>query len=222
MTNQKSNKSSKKKKQNNKQNKQKWLTYFFGFLAIAGVLILIYSIVKPHIEDEQRTKKVDEYQNEHKEKTKDFKQLSQHEKPIKKKDDVIGYIKVDSVDIKEPVFNGPATKEQLDKGVSIAEDKEYLDDQNISIAGHTDTVKDNFQFSNLKNIKKDAKIDLSIQGYKAKYKVINKQDVSPHDIGVMSNQKNDKQKLTLITCDDYNETTGNWDKRKIITAEKVE
>ena len=48
-----------------------------------------------------------------------------------------GYISVPDAEIKEPVYPGPATPEQLNRGVSFAEKDESLSDQNISIAGHT-------------------------------------------------------------------------------------
>ena len=40
-----------------------------------------------------------------------------------------GYISVPDAEIKEPVYPGPATPEQLNRGVSFAEDDESLDDQ---------------------------------------------------------------------------------------------
>ena len=48
-----------------------------------------------------------------------------------------GYIEVPDAQIKEPVYPGPATPEQLNRGVSFAEGDESLNQQNISIAGHT-------------------------------------------------------------------------------------
>ena len=44
--------------------------------------------------------------------------------------------------------------EQLNRGVSFAEDDESLDDQNISIAGHTFTDRPHYQFTNLKAAKR--------------------------------------------------------------------
>ena len=38
-----------------------------------------------------------------------------------------GYISVPDAEIKEPVYPGPATPEQLNRGVSFAEDDESLD-----------------------------------------------------------------------------------------------
>ena len=68
-----------------------------------------------------------------------------------------GYISVPDAEIKEPVYPGPATPEQLNRGVSFAEKDESLSDQNISIAGHTFTDRPHYQFTNLKATKKVAK-----------------------------------------------------------------
>ena len=74
-----------------------------------------------------------------------------------------GYISVPDAEIKEPVYPGPATPEQLNRGVSFAEDDESLDDQNISIAGHTFTDRPHYQFTNLKSSKKAAKFILKLE-----------------------------------------------------------
>ena len=74
-----------------------------------------------------------------------------------------GYISVPDAEIKEPVYPGPATLEQLNRGVSFAEGDESLDDQNISIAGHTFTDRPHYQFTNLKAAKKAAKFILKLE-----------------------------------------------------------
>ena len=68
-----------------------------------------------------------------------------------------GYIEVPDAEIKEPVYPGPATPEQLNRGVSFAEGDESLDQQNIAIAGHTFTDRPHYQFTNLKAAKKGVK-----------------------------------------------------------------
>ena len=50
------------------------------------------------------------------------------------KSKMAGYIEVPDAQIKEPVYPGPATPEQLNRGVSFAEGDESLNQQNISIA----------------------------------------------------------------------------------------
>lgn len=75
----------------------------------------------------------------------------------KDKSKMAGYIEVPDAEIKEPVYPGPATLEQLNRGVSFAEGDESLDQQNISIAGHTFTDRPHYQFTNLKEAKKEVK-----------------------------------------------------------------
>ena len=76
----------------------------------------------------------------------------------KDKSKMAGYIEVPDAEIKEPVYPGPATPEQLNRGVSFAEGDESLDQQNIAIAGHTFTDRPHYQFTNLKAAKKGSKV----------------------------------------------------------------
>jgi len=45
--------------------------------------------------------------------------------------------------------------------------------------------------------------------------------VKPEDVEVLNEQQSDQQQLTLITCDNYIEQTGEWEDRKIFVAEAV-
>ena len=45
-------------------------------------------------------------------------------------------------------------------------------------------------------------------------------DVNPDEVEVLDEHKGEKNQLTLITCDDYNEQTGG-EKRKIFVAKQV-
>lgn len=139
----------------------------------------------------------------------------------KDKSKMAGYISIPAADIKEPVYPGPATPEQLDRGVSFAEEDESMQDQNVAIAGHTFTDSDDYQFSNLPAAKKGSKVNLTIDDEKRTYKITKIFDVKPDDVKVLDEQDSDKQQLTLITCDDFNPETGMWDTRKIFVAEEV-
>ena len=48
------------------------------------------------------------------------------------------------------------------------------------------------------------------------YKMTSIRDVNPDEVEVLDEYKGEKNQLTLITCDDYNEQTGVWEKRKIL------
>lgn len=125
-----------------------------------------------------------------------------------------GYISVPDAEIKEPVYPGPATPEQLNRGVSFAEDDESLDDQNISIAGHTFTDRPHYQFTNLKAAKKGSKVYFKVGDETREYKMTSIRDVDPEDVQVLDEHKGETNQLTLITCDNYNQQTGVWEKEK--------
>lgn len=114
-----------------------------------------------------------------------------------------------------------ATPEQLNRGVSFAEKDESLSDQNISIAGHTFTDRPHYQFTNLKAAKKGSKVYFKIGNETREYKMTSIRDVNPDEVEVLDEHKGEKNQLTLITCDDYNEQTGVWEKRKIFVAKQV-
>lgn len=136
-----------------------------------------------------------------------------------------GYIEVPDAQIKEPVYPGSTTPEQLNKqlnrGVSFAEGDESLNQQNISIAGHTFTDRPHYQFTNLKSAKIGSKVYFKTGNQTRKYKITKIRDVKPTEVKVLDEHPNKKNQLTLITCDDYNEETGKWETRKIFIATQI-
>ncbi|WP_050215287.1 class A sortase SrtA, partial [Streptococcus pneumoniae] len=139
----------------------------------------------------------------------------------KDKSKMAGYISVPDAEIKEPVYPGPATLEQLNRGVSFAEGDESLDDQNISIAGHTFTDRPHYQFTNLKAAKKGSKVYFKVGDETREYKMTSIRDVNPEDVQVLDEHEGETNQLTLITCDNYNQQTGVWEKRKIFVAKQI-
>lgn len=198
---------------------------------IAGLSILIYPHAKDYLDEKKHDEQVQQYKHQQakeqkeasdkqKDNEKDKKQQEKDQK-VKKSDKPVGYIEIKDADIKEPVYNGPATPKQLDKGVSLADKNEYKNDQNIAIAGHTDEIKDGYQFSDLKKkAHKGTKVKFSL-GDDKEYEIKSIKNVNPEDTDVLKNKKKDYQELTLITCDDYNPETGNWEKRTVYKAKEV-
>ena len=45
--------------------------------------------------------------------------------------------------------------------------------------------------------------------------------MKPDEVEVLDEQASNKKQLTLITCDNYNEQTGEWEDRKIFIAEAL-
>ena len=161
--------------------------------------------------------KIEQYDKQQASKKQEKKEVPQVPKD---KSQLVGYIDIPSVNIKEAVYPGEATPEQLNRGVSLAEEDESLDQQNIAIAGHTNT-SGNYQFTNLHKVKKGAKVTFKVGKETRKYKITKIKDVKPTEISVLAEQKKKKDQLTLITCDDYNPQTGEWETRSIYTAERV-
>lgn len=199
---------------------RKWTNQLMTIIGVILILVAIYLFAKPHIDsylhDKDNSDKIENYD-------KTVSKANKNDKPTIPKDkaEMAGYLRIPDADINEPVYPGPATPEQLNRGVSFAEEQESLDDQNIAIAGHTYIGRPHYQFTNLKAAKKGSKVYFKVGNETREYKMTTIRDVNPDEIDVLDEHKGDKNRLTLITCDDYNEKTGVWEKRKIFIAEQI-
>lgn len=196
-----------------------WINRLMTIIGVILILIAIYLFAKPHIDnylhEKDNDNKIEQYDKKDKSNSKQTLTIP------KDKSKMAGYISVPDAEIKEPVYPGPATPEQLNRGVSFAEEDESLSNQNISIAGHTFTDRPHYQFTNLKAAKKGSKVYFKIGNETREYKMTSIRDVNPDQVEVLNEHKGEKNQLTLITCDDYNEQTGVWEKRKIFVAKQV-
>lgn len=189
-------------------------------MTVIGVLLIVAAIaifVKPYI--------ANYLQERH-----DQQQITQYDKKHthnskatipKDKSQVAGVLTVPDAKIKTPVYPGPATPEQLNRGVSFAEADESLDEQNIAIAGHTYTDRAHYQFTNLPAAKVNSKVYFKVGTTARKYKIVKIYDVKPSDVHVLDEHEGQKNQLTLITCDNYNKQTGKWENRKIFIAQAI-
>lgn len=202
---------------------KKWTNRLLTIVGVVLILVAIYLFAKPHIDNYLHEKdNNDKIENYDKKESKDSNQSKDKAPEIPKdKSKMAGYIKVPDAEIEEPVYPGPATPEQLNRGVSFAEGNESLTDQNISIAGHTFTDRPHYQFTNLKAAKKGSKVYFKVGNETRKYKMTSIRNVVPSDVKVLNEHKGEKNQLTLITCDDYNKDTGVWEKRKIFVAKQI-
>lgn len=132
------------------------------------------------------------------------------------KNDPVGILTIPSVNIKEPVYEGPATDQQLNKGLSFVSASDSVNDRNIAVAGHRMEGR-HIQFNDLINVKKGSDVYFEINHEKRHYKIERVQKVKPNNIDVLDETR-DKQ-LTLITCDDYD--NGKWQKRLVYQAKEV-
>lgn len=198
---------------------KKWGNRLITLIGVLLILTAIYLFAKPHI-DQYFHEKESEDKIENYDKEAANKKDNQQEIP-KDKTKMAGYLTVPDADIKTPVYPGPATPEQLDRGVSFAEADESLEDQNIAIAGHTNIGSSDYQFSNLPEAKKGSEVRFKVGNKTNVYKITKIFDVKPEDVQVLDEQNSSKKQLTLITCDNYNEQTNTWEDRKIFIAEAV-
>ena len=194
---------------------------FIGIVLIfGGIFLMTKPYVDNFIQSITSDKAVEKYQSEHKADKDDKKEKKIPQIP-KDKNKVAGTIEVPDANIKEPIYPGDATPEQLNKGISFAEENESMNNQNISIAGHTSNIQKDFQFTNLDKAKKGSKVYLTVDGEKRIYKMTNIKNVKPDEGDVMDEKKGKKDRITLITCDNYNEETGEWEDRQIFVAEEA-
>lgn len=202
---------------------KKWTNRLMTIVGVILILVAIYLFAKLYIDnyfhEKDNSDKIEKY-----DKTESKQNNHSKNKAVeipKDKSKMAGYIKVPDAEIEEPVYPGPATPEQLNRGVSFAEGNESLSDQNISIAGHTFTDRPHYQFTNLKAAKKGSKVYFKVGNETRKYKMTSIRDVDPSDVKVLDEHKGEKNQLTLITCDNYNKETGVWEKRKIFVAKEI-
>lgn len=158
-------------------------------IGIALILAGVYLIFKPKIDayltNKENEQKIEVYE--------ESQQNAPSKVPEIPKDPskVVGVLEVPSVGIKEAVYPGPATPEQLERGVSLAEKDESLKDQNIAIAGHTNYSL-NYQFTELHKAKKGAEVIFKLGKETRKYQITSIKDVDPYQVEVLEEMKKDK------------------------------
>ena len=127
---------------------------------------------------------------------------------------MLGILKIDSVNIQEPIFQD-VTEINLINGVATAQEPSTLDAQNVVIAGHS-VQGVGIRFNNLSKIKMGAKIEII-----SKDEVSKLYDVAATQVEILEQHKDQPKKLTLFTCDNYNPKTGEWESRFVVEAKLV-
>lgn len=133
---------------------------------------------------------------------------------------VAGILTVESVGLEEVVYNGPATKEALNKGVTLLEKNVDLTRQNISMAGHRVEGKD-VQFNALEDVKVGDEVRLKLKDHTRIYKFTKIHHVYPTAVNITADF-DDTDRLTLITCDSYDRETNTFKTRAVFIAEFVD
>ncbi|WP_166626498.1 class D sortase [Jeotgalicoccus sp. S0W5] len=136
-------------------------------------------------------------------------------------DNMAGVLEIESAEIFEPLYKGALTEEKLRNGVSLLEETDNLEMQNIPIAGHrVEGAGIRFNYIDRAEVGDEVKI-ITHDDTKV-YKITEMFEVEPTEVNVLDQKEGEPQELTLITCEDYNPDTLLFEKRLIVKAEIVQ
>lgn len=145
--------------------------------------------------------------------------FTDNESKIKLTDSMLGILKIDSVDIEEPIFQD-VTEINLINGVATSQEPSTLDAQNVVIAGHS-VQGVGIRFNNLNKIKNGAKIQIISKDKLRTYEVNKLYDVVPTQVEILEQHENEPKILKLFTCDNFNPQTGVWESRFVVEAKLI-
>ena len=147
------------------------------------------------------------------------KMFTDNESKIKLTDSMLGILKIDSVDIEEPIFEN-VTEINLINGVATSQEPSHLDAQNVVIAGHS-VQGVGIRFNNLTKIKNGDKIQIISKDKLRTYEVSKLYDVTPTQVEILEQHENEPKILKLFTCDNFNPQTGEWESRFVVEAKLI-
>ena len=147
------------------------------------------------------------------------KMFTDNESKIKLSDSMLGILKIDSVNIEEPIFEN-VTEINLINGVATSQEPSHLDSQNVVIAGHS-VQGVGIRFNNLTKIKNGAKIQIISKDKLRTYEVSKLYDVTPTQVEILEQHENEPKILKLFTCDNFNPQTGEWESRFVVEAKLI-
>ena len=147
------------------------------------------------------------------------KMFTDNESKIKLTDSMLGILKIDSVEIEEPIFQD-VTEINLINGVATSQEPSTLDAQNVVIAGHS-VQGVGIRFNNLNKIKNGAKIQIISKDKLRTYEVNKLYDVVPTQVEILEQHENEPKILKLFTCDNFNPQTRVWESRFVVEAKLI-
>ena len=147
------------------------------------------------------------------------KMFTDNESKIKLTDSMLGILKIDSVEIEEPIFQD-VTEINLINGVATSQEPSTLDAQNVVIAGRS-VQGVGIRFNNLNKIKNGAKIQIISKDKLRTYEVNKLYDVVPTQVEILEQHENEPKILKLFTCDNFNPQTGVWESRFVVEAKLI-
>ena len=205
----------------NKKFKNAFLNVLIVVLLCTSVVLIFKNQIREYLTGNANDKIITAYKNNKGEVDIPWwqKMFTDNESKIKLTDSMLGILKIDSVDIEEPIFQD-VTEINLINGVATSQEPSTLDAQNVVIAGHS-VQGVGIRFNNLNKIKNGAKIQIISKDKLRTYEVNKLYDVVPTQVEILEQHKNEPKILKLFTCDNFNPQTGEWESRFVVEAKLI-
>ena len=205
----------------NKKLKNTFLNILIVVLLCTSVVLIFKNQIREYLTGNANDKIITAYKNNKGEVDIPWwqKMFTDNESKIKLTDSMLGILKIDSVDIEEPIFQD-VTEINLINGVATSQEPSTLDAQNVVIAGHS-VQGVGIRFNNLNKIKNGAKIQIISKDKLRTYEVNKLYDVVPTQVEILEQHENEPKILKLFTCDNCNPQTGEWESRFVVEAKLI-
>ena len=205
----------------NKKFKDAFLNVLIAVLLCTSVVLIFKNQIREYLTGNANDKIITAYKNNKGEVDIPWwqKMFTDNESKIKLTDSMLGILKIDSVDIEEPIFQD-VTEINLINGVATSQEPSTLDAQNVVIAGHS-VQGVGIRFNNLNKIKNGAKIQIISKDKLRTYEVNKLYDVVPTQVEILEQHENEPKILKLFTCDNFNPQTGEWESRFVVEAKLI-
>ena len=205
----------------NKKLKNTFLNILIVVLLCTSVVLIFKNQIREYLTGNANDKIIKAYKNNKGEVDIPWwqKMFTDNESKIKLTDSMLGILKIDSVDIEEPIFQD-VTEINLINGVATSQEPSTLDAQNVVIAGHS-VQGVGIRFNNLNKIKNGAKIQIISKDKLRTYEVNKLYDVVPTQVEILEQHENEPKILKLFTCDNFNPQTGEWESRFVVEAKLI-
>ncbi len=199
-----------------------WLINILIVVLLATSIVLIFkNQIREYFTNDVNDKIITAYRNNQGEVDVPWwkKMFTDNDSKIKLTDSMLGVLKIDDIDIQEPIFQD-VTEINLINGVATAQEPSTLDAQNVVIAGHS-VQGVGIRFNNLNKIKMGTKVQIISKDKLRTYEVSRIYDVMPTQVEILDQHEGKDKILTMFTCDNYNPQTGEWDSRFVVEAKLI-
>ena len=199
-----------------------WLINILIVVLLATSVVLIFkNQIREYFTNDVNDKIITAYRNNQGEVDVPWwkKMFTDNGSKIKLTDSMLGVLKIDDIDIQEPIFQD-VTEINLINGVATAQEPSTLDAQNVVIAGHS-VQGVGIRFNNLNKIKMGTKVQIISKDKLRTYEFSRIYDVMPTQVEILDQHEGKDKILTMFTCDNYNPQTGEWDSRFVVEAKLI-